>query len=90
MHIADLLTIVPILGLIGTGYRGTRVGGKVMGGKMSPKQLRQVSGLRATVAAGGSGAAAAERRLDRLYEVADDKRRQANNAEFRGSVPENT
>jgi hypothetical protein len=90
MHIADLLTIVPILGLIGSGYRGTNVGGKVMGGKMSPKQLRQVSGLRATVAAGGSGASRAQQRLDRLYSAADDKRRQANNAKFRGSVPENT
>ena len=75
MHIADLLTIVPILGLAGSGYRGMKVGGQVMGGKMSPKQLQQVAGLRATVAAGGSGAGQAQQRLDRLYEAADNRRR---------------
>jgi len=77
MHIADLLTIVPIFGLIGSGYRGTNVGGKVMGGKMSPKQLGQISRLRGAVAAGGPDASRARQRLDRLYSAADDKRRQS-------------
>jgi hypothetical protein len=90
MHIADLLTIVPIFGMGGPGYRGTNVGGKIMGGKMSRKQLGQISRLRDAVAAGGPDASKAQQRLDRLYEAADDKRRQANNAKFRGSVPENT
>lgn len=76
MHISDLLTLVPILGLTG-GFRGVRVGGQVLGGKMSPKQLRQIAGLRATVAAGGSDAGQAQQRLDRLYEAADNRRRAA-------------